>query len=289
MNAPQAKQFKGVPRFTAVDFYFGPLWVAGSPPGPVKVRGRAIQVITSIDANRRFNGAAAGTDAENCQCTWTNDASILVALLPNATLNGAGTLATFPASAGSLQMTTLVALPAANLTLPAFVLNGFSEASHTASTCSVAAGVVVTFPGGPAGVYTLNMPIFTGTVAPGHAGDATFNPSVGANVPISVTGVGIMSTNCTSTWTQTIGTPLANHIMGYVHLSKLNPHVPMNAANQVINITEQTIPILCSPGFIRVEQSFDQIIIEPVFGLAWPCAGVLIVEHDQEQVEEWTR
>lgn len=287
MNAIQTRQFAGVPRFTAVNFHFGPLW-AGVNPGPVKVRGRAIQVITSLDANRLYIGSSGGTDAEVCQCTWEGNGSIVDASLPNATLNGAGTLASFAASVGSFTITTTVALPAGTITLPAFVLNGFSEASHTASTCSVAAGIVVTFPGGPAGLYTLNLPAFTGTVAPGHAGDATFNPAAGA-VAVAVTGLGVISTNCSSSWTQPAGTFLATQILGYVHLTKLNPHATMNAVNQVIGITQQTIPILCSPGVIRVEQEFDQIIIEPTFGLTFPCAGVLIVEHDQEQVGEWTR
>ena len=285
------KQITHLPRFTSLDFYFGPLWALANP-GPIKVRGRAIQLITGLDANRRYSGlGASGTDTENCQCTSSGTVSILTAALPNATLNGAGTLASFAAAAAAVQITTVVAMPAGTLTLGTFTITGTSQASGTASTCVVAAGVSVVFPGGAAGTYTMAIPAFTGTVSPGHAGDATFNPNGAVIAGVADTFLGILQTNCTSTWAQAadvVATALPSAIVGYVHLSKLNPHFAMNGGQQIINVQVQTIPIPAFPAVIRVEQEFQSIIIEPVFNMIFPCAGIIIVEHEMEQVQEWT-
>ena len=287
----RGKQFAKFPQFTSIDFYFNPLWLS-TLPGPVLARGKAIQLITYLDAFRYFVPPISGTDTENCQCTSQGTLSVLTAALPNATLNGAGTVATFAAAANTVQVVTTVAMPAGTLTLGTFTITGTSQPSATASTCVVAAGVQVTFPGGPAGTYTLNTPIFTGTVSPGHAGDATFNPNGAVIAGVAYTFLGVLQQNCTSTWTQPYNTPILNTgVIGYVHLNKLNPHGVVNATGMAnINVTQQTIPIPCSPAVIRVEQEFDQVIIEPQFNLAqgFPLVGILIIEHEQDQVTEWT-
>lgn len=277
------RQISKSPRFTAIDFYI-PTSAIGMLPVRIPIRGRAIQVITARDDNALRVPAINGTDTEECHCAWPAVASLNTALLPNAALNGAGTVATFAAAAGSIQVTTAAYHGPAIITLPAFQVIGTCQPSATAAVCNVGAGVQVNFPGGAAGIYVLNMPIIAGAVVPPCPGDATFNPG-GAVVPIvGLLGVSTDYTTCGSTWSQPAGAGHASALLGYVHLNQINPHILIpNPPAFPIYQTEQTIPILRAVTNIRVEQEFDMVIIEPLLPASDDvCAGCLIVEHETE-------
>lgn len=277
------RQISKSPRFTAIDFYI-PTSIIPMLPVKIPIRGRAIQVITSRDDNSLRVPLINGTDSEECHCAWPAVLVITPALLPNGVLNGAGTIATFAAAAGSVSLTTTSYHGPAVITLPAFQLLGTCQPSATVAVCNVSAGVQVTFPGGAAGVYVLNMPIFTGAVVPPCPGDATFNPA-GAVIPVAG-GLGTSTdyTICESTWSQPAGAGYPCSILGYIHLNVLSPHVAIpNAIGAPINQTEQAIPVLRAVMNIRVEQEFDEVIIEPFLPAADDvCAGILIVEHETE-------
>lgn len=277
------RQISKSPRFTAIDFYIPTSPIPGLPIR-IPIRGRAIQVITSRDDNALRVPAIDGTDTEVCRCHWDGAGSVNEALVGNGVLNGAGTIATFAASVGSVSVTTTAYHSPAVLTLSAFQIAGTCQPSATAAVCNVAAGVQVNFPGGAAGVYALNLPIFTGAVAPPCPGDLTFNPGVALIPGVVFTGESTDTSECESTWSQPAGAGYPCSILGYIHLNVLSPHIYIpNATGAPINQTEQAIPVLRAVMNIRVEQEFDEVIIEPFLpAIDDVCAGILIVEHETE-------
>ena len=277
------RQTSKTPRFTSIDFRIPPGGANITIPG---LRGRAVQVVGVYDYNRLVVPEIAGTDSEICRCHWDGGLSVNGALTGNGVLNGAGTLATFPVSAGSVSVTTLAYHGPAVLTLAAFQLAGLCQPSATAAVCNVAAGVQVVFPGGPAGVYALALPIFAGVVVPPCPGDATFNPGA-AVVPIAFTGESTDTNECESTWTQPAAVGFTWPRVGYVHLNRAEDHIPVppvGIPGQNGFVTLQAVPIPPTPMVIRVEQEFDWLCIESssTIGLPFICQGIVIVEHETE-------
>jgi hypothetical protein len=278
------RQMSKSPRFTAVDFRI--------PPGGANIdiqglRARAVKVIGVYDYNRLVLPDIVGTDTEACRCHWEGVVSLLGASLAAGPLNGAGDLATFAAAVGAITLTTTAYHGAAVLTLPAFQINGTCQPSATAAVCNVAAGVQVVFPGGAAGAYALDLPIFSGAVVPACPGDATFNGDGAVLAGLVFEAESTDSTECESTWTQPAAVGFTWPRVGYVHLNRVEDHVmvpPFVIAGQTGFVTLQAVPIPPTPMVIRVEQEFDWLRIESAstIGLPFICQGIVIIEHETE-------
>lgn len=274
------------PRFTAIDFRIPPGGDNIEIPG---LRGRAVQVAGVYDYNRLFLPAIDGTDTEHCHCTWSGEFHVDGASYApgSGVLNPAGTVATFAAVLTACHITTLVTLPAANLTLGAFQLTGACQPSATPAVCNVAAGLQVLFPGGPAGAYTLDMPAFTGAVVPACPGDVSFDPAAIASLQYPYAAESIQANDCDSTWTQPAAAGFTWPRVGYVHLNRAEDHIPVPLLAGSITDgfqTLQAVPIPPTPMIIRVEQEFDWLRIESASTIVLPftCMGIVIVEGETE-------
>jgi len=287
MNSTYTRIISKTPRFTSLEF-----WLPGgaAPVVPIfyPLTGKAIQLITAIDYNRMVVPLINGTDTETCDCVWEGTGDLATAVLPIATLNATRDTATFAAQVGSFTITTTVALPAGNLILTGpIVITGTCQASGHAATVTVPTGVSIVFPGGPAGVYVLNTPIFSGACVGAQVGDVTFTANGAVIAGIVYNGVGVMSQSCTSTWQQPLAGwgPWVNalHVpsvaTGYVHLNHINDHVRIADGY----ITVQSIPVSRAPSHIRVVQEFNQLSLEVNCPVGDICAGYLIVEHETEK------
>ena len=286
------RQMSKSPRFTALDFYIPP----GGVDLDVPLRGRAVQVLTTLDYNHFIIPTIDGTDTENCHQVWNGQGLLNTVGMGAGVLNPAGDTATWaagvlPAVNGLFQIVTTSAMPGSILTVP--VLVGFAALSAPGGTpviCTITtpAPFTINFPGGPAGVYNLDIPTdITATVSPAVPGDATVTGTDPA-LPLLFNAESVLESVCESTWAQPATGPVPTSRVGYVHLNRAEPHLPMppiGVPGQSGFQTVQAVPIPTCPALIRVEQEFDWLRIESASTLALPliCAGIVIVEHETEK------